>query len=110
MQAGIRSGELEHEIIIKSETNSPGSDYGDVQSSYSTFATIWASFHPSGGREYFASQQITAKRMGTFHIYHLDGLLPQMWIDFDGEMWDILRVDKIGRQEKMIIYAAARMN
>lgn len=108
MQAGLRAGELDDQIIILEPTETQDSDFGSISEAWSTLDTIWADYNPIGGQEFFRSQQVTARRVGTFTIRHHDSILVTHRISFDGDTWDINRIDKVGRQEKMILFATAR--
>ena len=48
----MRAGQLRHRVEIQSASQSRGST-GEVLTSYSTIATVWASVEPVSGREYF---------------------------------------------------------
>lgn len=107
MKAGIRAGELDQRIVIEEATITKN-EYNEEEETWATFEEVWADYLPFGGREFWSSQQITAKAMGTFGIRYLPGLLPTMRISYQGMLWDIQRIDDDGRKTKMVIFANTR--
>jgi len=111
-QTAHRAGELDDRIVIQRNTTDlqtgQDPDFGGEVETLETFATVWSDFNPIGGSEFFAAQQRTAKRIGTFTIRPLAGLKESMRIVFDGDIWDIDRIDLIGRKSRVMIFAQAR--
>jgi len=107
MKAGIRSGELDQRITIQQATLVQN-EFKENVPTWTTFATVWADYLPFGGTEFWGSMQITAKKMGTFGIRTLAGLSATMRISYDGDLWDIQRIDPGKRNGKMVIFANSR--
>lgn len=105
---GLRAGEMDDLIVIKTITESKEATYGSKQEVASDFATLWSDYRPRAGRQFFEAEQIKADRTGTFRIYWIAGLKATMKIEYDGDLWDIHRIDEIGRREGIEIFATAK--
>jgi SPP1 family predicted phage head-tail adaptor len=87
----LNPGDLRHRITIQTFTES-SNDYNEPVKTWATFATVWASVSPLIGREYFASQQITAEVTGKIRMRYLEGVTPKMRVLFSGKIYDIAAV------------------
>lgn len=100
----MRSGKLRHSIIIQQATESFNGN-SELVSTWSTFATIWASIEPLVGREYYAARQVNAETTGKIRIRYLAALTTKMRISFGTRIFDIKGISNIEeRNEEMVLY------
>lgn len=73
------AGLLDRRITIQSATITQNA-IGEAITSWTNFATVWASVEPISGREFWAMQQVHAEVTVRIRIRYLPGLLPKMRI------------------------------
>lgn len=78
---------FDHKITIQHKTDTQ--TYGEVITTWSNFAVVWALIEPTVGREYFAAQQIVDEALFKITIRYLDGVTTKMRVLFNGEYYDI---------------------
>lgn len=89
---------MDRSIVIQSNTPSTNS-IGESVESWSTFATVWASFMPRHGREFLASSaEVSAEADAVFTIRWRSDVTPQMRIVHDSRIYDIVSVQEYGRR------------
>jgi len=109
MPLNLRAGELDDRIIIQHDSDATlDPDFGSEVNNWVTFATVWSDFNPVGGVEFFSAQQRVTKRQGTFIIHHNAAVTSLMRVSFDGDLWNIHRIDLVGRKESMMLFCTAR--
>jgi SPP1 family predicted phage head-tail adaptor len=101
-------GKLDRRITIQSLTQEQGADYGEPTESWDDWATVWANVYSGAGRELEAARQVTAEIDTQFQIRWIEGLTPTMRILYEGRVYDIHRIQEVGRRERWNIYAKAR--
>jgi SPP1 family predicted phage head-tail adaptor len=77
------AGLLDRRITIQSATITQNA-IGEAISTWSNFATVWASVEPISGREFWAMQQVHAEVTVRIRIRYLAGVLPKMRITGSG--------------------------
>ncbi len=86
---------MKRRIAIESATETADGN-GGFTTSWSNFATLWASVEPIRttiyGKEIFSSGQIQAQQMMRFSIRYMSGILPAMRITCDGRVFNIRSV------------------
>lgn len=100
----MRAGELDRLIVIQAGAPARGSN-GEATYTWSTFATVWASYKPLRGQEYLAAQQVNAEIEAVFRIRWLASLTTAHRISWDGRLWDIQGINEIGRREGLELMA-----
>jgi SPP1 family predicted phage head-tail adaptor len=96
----LKAGELRHQITIQQSTESQN-DYGEATSSWSEFATVWASVQPISGREFFAAQAVQAQVSTRIKIRYLPDVTPKMRVLFGSRVFRIeavLNIDERNRE------------
>jgi len=106
----MKAGELDRRITIQQNTVSAGSEYGEPQDSWTTFATVWADVVPMVGRELAQAQQISGEVTTKFIIRWLSGVQDNMRISYNSQYYDIFRVHELNRREGVEIWARARQS
>lgn len=106
--AELQAGRMDKQIVIQEPTDSQGDDYGDLQQSWGTFATVYANVYEGPGREIDEARQINAEITTQFHIRYLSGLSPKMRIYYNSRYYEIFSIREIGRQSRVNIFAKAR--
>lgn len=89
------SGELRHRIVIQTLTQSSDS-IGGYTTSWSTFATVWASLEPRLGNELFRGERLEDHITHICKIRYYAGVLPKMRISFDSRTFQIKSVIREG--------------
>ncbi len=101
-------GKLDRRITIQSLTQGLGTEYGEPTETWSDWATVWANVYMGGGREFEAARQITAEIDTQFQIRYVSGIQETMRISYDGRLYDIYRIQEVGRHERLNLWAKAR--
>lgn len=94
----MRAGKLRHRITIQTPTTTNTS--GVPTTTWSTFATRWASVEPFDGREFQRADQTQAQLTHTVRLRWLAGVTSQMRVVHDGRYLNIERV--IDKDERHI--------
>ena len=101
----MRAGPLRNRIIIEKTTESQSSS-GEVDNTWSTFATVWASIEPLNVKEYFDSQQVNAEENTRFRIRYLLGVTTKMRISWNSRIYDIRSIININEINKEMVLMA----
>lgn len=102
------SQQLDRIIVIQTMASGQDPDSGEATETPSTFATVWASVVPWQGREFTEAGQLSAEISTRFHIRWIDGLKATMRVSYDSKIYEIVRIEEIGRHDRVNIYAKAR--
>lgn len=86
----MQAGKLRHKIIIQTPTETENPDTGELETTWSTFATVWAEILPAVGREFWASKQIVAEITGKIRIRYIAGVNSKMRIKFGSRIFNII--------------------
>lgn len=108
----IQAGRLDRRIVIKRPSDSTDDGYASVPGEPVGYATRWASWKPSNGREAFENRGIEAKAGGTFWLRYdtqTAGIAQTDVVEFSGRTWNIVAIQEIGRREgiELIVVAAS---
>ena len=96
----INARRLRHKITIQSKTDTQ--TYGEVQTTWGTFAIAYADIQPTTGREYFAARQIVDEALFKITIRYVSGVTTKMRILYDGDYYDIRDVGNVGTGYKYL--------
>jgi len=98
----IRSGALRHRLVIE-QAAEERDDYGQAIETWTTFATVWGSIEPMGGRERFLAAQTHAQANYRARIRFLEGLTAKMRISHDGKVYAITYIADDGRRRELVL-------
>ncbi len=101
-------GKLDRRITIQESVRGVGAAYGEPTQTWTDWATVWANVYSGAGRELEAARQITAEIDTQFQIRYVAGLKPTMRISYEGRIYDIYRIEEVGRRNRWNIWAKAR--
>ena len=85
------------EIVIQQTTETQDA-YGELDDTWSTYATVWADKIEGKGAERYSAAKETAFSPVVFMIRTDSGVTEKMRISYDSKIYDIISVDKIGRR------------
>jgi len=83
-----QSGQLDRRITIKTFTTSTD-DFGQINKSFSTLASVWAKVVERSGSEKEVSDQIIAVKKVDFLIRHRSDLNEEMRVEYNGKTYTI---------------------
>lgn len=83
-----QSGQLDRRITIKKFTTSTD-DFGQINKTFTTLASVWAKVVEKSGSEKEVSDQIVAVKKVEFTIRHRSDLNEQMRIEYNGKTYTI---------------------
>lgn len=106
--AVIESQKMDRRIGIQRIEKSTDSEYGESIETATTFATVWASVTPWQMKEFNLAGQISAEVDTRFHVRYIEGLSPTMKIIYEGRIYDVYRIEEVGRRDRVNIFAKAR--
>jgi head-tail adaptor len=107
----MKLGKLDRRIRIERDGAPTHNGYQNVSGEPVTVATVWAQWMPGVGRERFANDENVATAPGVFVIRwssRVRDVSPLDRVEFEGRMYDIGRVEEIGRRVGLRIFATAR--
>ena len=87
----MRAGKLRHRITIQQNTPTQNS-FGEMEPSWSAFATIWAAVEPLSGDERWTSDQFQSEVSHRIRIRRRVGITPLMRVSWQGRLFDIQAV------------------
>jgi len=87
----VDAGTLKDRVTIQSVTETRSSS-GQVNETWGTFATRWASVEPLQGREFFESQQVNADVTTRVRLRYLEGVTPKMRVLYKTRTFNITSV------------------
>jgi len=95
----MEAGALRHKVLIEKPAETINS-LGEITTSWTTFATVWAEIIPLSGKEYWSSRQVNSEVTGKIRIRYLPGITPKMRVKFGSRIFNIEAV--MNYQEKNI--------
>lgn len=97
----MKIADYRHRIKFLKKTYTRDSE-GMTVETWQDVATVWASYEPISGREYFAAAAVNAENTARFRIRYYKDISPDMRVLFDGRTFDIKSViDVQGRRREM---------
>lgn len=99
------TGSRDRRIKIQAPVTAKDDYNQDEITSWSDFATVWASLEDSAGSEVLQADQITAVKTTSFTIRYLDGVTEKMRVLFDGRHYDIESIQRPDRKRSLILRA-----
>lgn len=105
----LRIGKMDRSIIIEELVKSQGEDYGEPVEQWLPWGEpVWANVYSGGSREFEAARQISSEIDTQFQIRYLEGVKPTMRISYEGLLYEIVRIQEVGRRERLNLWAKAR--
>jgi len=101
-------GRMDRRITIQELTQGVGAEYGEPTETWADFATVWANVYNGGGHEFEQARQITAEIDTQFQIRYMPGITNTMRISYEGRLYDIHRIDEVGRRRRLNLWCKAR--
>ncbi len=98
----IRSGALRNRLVIEQVTETRDG-FGQAIETWATFATVWGSLEPLGGRERFLAAQTHAEATYRSRIRFLEGLTPKMRVRFADKLYNITHIADDGRRRELVL-------
>lgn len=103
--------ELNQRITVQAPVHDQDSETGDIETTWETFAELFAKAEPAVGREFEAAAAMQAEKPVKFTVRWRDGIEPTMRILWRGEIFNIRSVADIkGMRREMLIYADGGVN
>jgi SPP1 family predicted phage head-tail adaptor len=78
---------------------------GEVTTTWSTLASVWAEERPMRMDERFQSAGTHSVRVSNFRVWYRNDITPTMQIVYDGKTWQITGLAEIGNWEELDITA-----
>lgn len=106
----MKAGTLNRRITIQRQGEPYDDGYTTQPGLLEDYATRWASWKPSNGREVFENQGAEAKAGGTFWVRWdslTKGIKETDVVLFADRTWQIVGVQEIGRHEGMELIVVA---
>lgn len=94
----IDPGKFDRLITIQSAT-AARSATGDEVLTWATYKQAWAQKMDVGGRERFVPVGRQGEVNAVFRMHYTSGVLPAMRVSYDGQLYDILYANEIGRRQ-----------
>ena len=100
------AGKRRHRIVLQSSSTSAHATSGQLITTWTDWAWPWAEvLHVTGTERYTESTKLAEVDV-IFKIGYLDGVTPQLRVQWDDATWDISRViDPKERRRELWIYA-----
>ena len=110
---GVNKGALVHDVTIQQLSVTTGPSHTEIKT-WPTLQTAWMSRPAQTGMERFAAAQVSATATQTWEMPYLASMDPDL-VDvpksrrlfYLGRSYDIVRVEHLGRQERLRITTLA---
>lgn len=86
--SNVAAGILRHRVRIEEQVTAKDS-FGQVDTYWAPFATVWAAIEPLSAREFLAAQQVQSKASARITIRYRPGLLASMRIIHRDTLYNI---------------------
>jgi len=96
-------GKKNRKIVI--QTRTVVNTLGDVVSTWTTLAAVWAEERPLRMDERYQSDAKHSVRVSNFRVWYRADVGPEMQIAYDGRTWRITGIAEIGNREELDITA-----
>lgn len=106
----MKAGKLDRRITIQRQGPSTDNGIEEVPGAPEDYATRWASWKPSNGREIFENLGREAKSGGTFWLRYdsvTAGIRETDVAQFDGRQWGIVGIQELDRREGIELIVVA---
>jgi len=88
----INAGKLNKRISILRAVGVTNNSLGQGTPKYQVYKTVWANVTPLTGKEYSEAQIIRAETTYRIKLRYIDGVLPDMKVEYNGKKFDIISV------------------
>ena len=104
----IAPGRMNDRITLQKRTmltvNEP---YQHQVEGFADIATVWAQYRPTGGREFREGSADVGEERATFSIHYREDLAQVDRLIFQGRVWDIQHVARVGWKQGLDINATS---
>lgn len=100
------AGDLDRRIELQEPTTAQ-SGTGAPVTSWSTAATVWAGIRPASAREFIGGAAELSEQRTVFRIRFRRDVVTTWRIAYGAQLWEIVGVAEIGRQEGLELQATA---
>lgn len=87
----VNAGKLRHRITLQQQASTKDT-HGQVTTTWSDVATLWAAVEPIRGREFFAASQVNSEVTTRIRMRWRSGVTAAMRVSFDSRIYDIQAV------------------
>src|SRR4051812_11426946 len=105
--AHTKTGDRDRKITIEAVTKGKSTG-GAPTETWTTLCTPWAKVRSLTGREYYAAiaAQVVAQEMLAFDIRFRSDVRPSTArVQYQGRIYNIRRVEEVGRKDSLVVYA-----
>tara|TARA_R100000541_G_scaffold13076_1_gene21887 strand:- start:12813 stop:13142 length:330 start_codon:yes stop_codon:yes gene_type:complete len=106
-------GALDRRVRIQKPITT-ANDYGELVATYSVYATVWAAIERKPfAREAVSGEQNISFQSVTFIIRYSDDvsiLTPSHQISYKGDIYNVLGVQEVGRNEQLRVVTELHLN
>lgn len=92
------TGELDQQIILQSLTETQN-DFGELDQSYSTQATVWGRVISEKGNEAFESARVNARQKVRVAIRYRTDVTQKWRFQWGGQTYNIIYIDRTLRRD-----------
>ncbi len=103
----MMAGRLDRQITLQKPTTTKD-DYGEEQTTWSDYRTVWGSIQEQSGREMFEAGKL-AEIDAVFKVRYLSEITREWRLKYDGQVYDITNIKELGRKDGLEIAATARV-
>lgn len=101
-------GDMDKQIILKSRSiSSPLGDSVDYSEEFTEISNPWSMVHTlSRGPIFFDDTNIATQVTHIFGIRYESGITSEIWVEYDGENYDVLNVENLDQRSEFLILSA----
>lgn len=100
----MQAGKLDRRLTIKTQTVTRDAHGGQVKT-YATLATVDGGYLPVAGSRLFEAAQFIDGAQVRFQMRYRSDFDKSARIGFDGQDYQVLRIDEIGRRRGLFVWA-----
>lgn len=83
--------------------------YNEIEKTFATLYTVWASKRTQSGREALQAEQVVASNTVVFNVRFIP-ITTQDVVLYEGQLYDIQSLNEIGRKKELEIICNVREN
>jgi len=97
----LNPGDFNDRIVLQRSAQVINPTTGWPEEGFSTSATVWARFRPTGGREFRDGSAAVGEERATFSMMYREDIDQTDRIVFDGRVWNIQSIARVGWKESL---------
>lgn len=94
------AGDLDRKIAIKTRTTPGMTTSAGIDQDFDTTNSVWSALKTTKGRSMFYTTNLDKAVSHVFYIRYIDGLTQESWIDYGGELYDIIDIDNYDERDE----------